>query len=133
LDHLVHQIELEGKQSEVDAIAIKDSKGLAEYYDIRQQLDKAARKMREIMTQPLHILPFLNPGRLVRVKQNDLDWGWGVIINFQKKTIRNPKDKGTQSQTYVMDVLLVSVMISKVRDTDANLIRCLLGCAIIGM
>lgn len=36
---------------------------------------------REVITHPTYLLPFFKePGRLVTVRYNDLDFGWGVVI-----------------------------------------------------
>lgn len=40
---------------------------------------------RDVITHPTYSLPFLQPGRLVKIKYQDLDFGWGVIINYQKR------------------------------------------------
>ena len=40
---------------------------------------------REVITHPTYSLPFLNNGRLVKVKHQNLDFGWGVVVNFQKR------------------------------------------------
>jgi hypothetical protein len=42
---------------------------------VKQQLAKLQGMLREVVNQPIHVLPFLQPGRLVRVKDGDTDWG----------------------------------------------------------
>jgi hypothetical protein len=39
--------------------------------------------IRSVIVQPLNSLPFLNAGRMVHVKDGDVDWGWGLITGFQ--------------------------------------------------
>lgn len=68
-----------------DAINIPDEHAVATYYDCRQQLDRMAADFREVITHPNYSLPFLQPGRLIKVKHKDLDFGWGVVINYQKR------------------------------------------------
>lgn len=41
--------------------------------------------------KPDHLLQFLNAGRLVHVVDGDDDWGWGCVVNFQKKAANNKK------------------------------------------
>jgi ATP-dependent RNA helicase DOB1 len=65
---------------------ILDEQLVAEYYEYRQQLDQMAADFREVVTHPTYALPFLRPGRLVKVKYEKLDFGWGVIINYQKRS-----------------------------------------------
>lgn len=59
---------------------------MAAYYDYRQQLDQMGEDFRAVITHPTYSLPFLQAGRLVRVKHKDADFGWGVVINFQKRS-----------------------------------------------
>lgn len=68
-----------------DAIVVPDEELVASYYDFRQQLDQMAADFREVITHPNYSLPFLQPGRLVKVKHQKLDFGWGVIVNYQKR------------------------------------------------
>ena len=77
------------------SIVIPDEKLVAEYYDIRQQLDSLNSDFREVVTHPTYSLPFLQPGRLVQIKHDTLDFGWGVIIDYQKRV--PPKVSGKSS------------------------------------
>jgi ATP-dependent RNA helicase DOB1 len=65
---------------------ISDEQLVAEYYEYRQQLDQMAADFREVVTHPTYALPFISPGRLVKVKYDKLDFGWGVIVNYQKRS-----------------------------------------------
>jgi len=38
--------------------------------------------MRKIIMLSENVGPFLLPGRLLRVKSQKVDWGWGVLLNF---------------------------------------------------
>jgi ATP-dependent RNA helicase DOB1 len=61
--------------------------------------------MRDVIMHPNFCLPFLQPGRLVKVKYRNHDFGWGAVVNF---TNRKPS-KGevlSPQQTIVVDVLL---------------------------
>jgi len=66
-------------------MVIADEAQIAEYYEIRQQLDQMTADFRQVVTHPTYSLPFLQPGRLVKIKYGKLDFGWGVIVNFQKR------------------------------------------------
>lgn len=105
------QEELRQAEEEKDAITIPDESLVAEYYGYRQQLDQMAADVREVVTHPTYSLPFLQPGRLVKVKYQKLDFGWGIIINYQKrlppKNRPVPKpDEFPPHEQYVVDVLL---------------------------
>lgn len=91
------------------SIVIPDEDNIADYYDLRQQLDILNKDLRDVLNHPTYALPFLQPGRLVRVKHEDLDFGWGVVVNYQKRIGSKGKplsaDESPQNQ-YIVDVLL---------------------------
>lgn len=96
---------------EKDAMTIEDEAVIAEYYKVRQQLEKHANDMRSFINHPSHCLPFLQPGRLVRVKHDNFDFGWGCVVNYQKRLDKGrnaEKDGGDipPQQQYIVDVLL---------------------------
>ncbi|SCZ95074.1 BZ3500_MvSof-1268-A1-R1_Chr11-3g03585 [Microbotryum saponariae] len=90
-------------------IVIPDEDNIADYYDLRQQLDLLNKDLRDVLNHPTYALPFLQPGRLVRVKHDDLDFGWGCVVNYQKRLGPSgkplPADEPAQNQ-YIVDVLL---------------------------
>lgn len=67
------------------AIVIPDENLVSQYYEYRQQLDQMTGDFREIITHPAYSLPFMRPGRLVKVKHQKVDFGWGVVVNYQKR------------------------------------------------
>ena len=77
--------ELQKEEAKKAAITIPDEELVASYYEYRQQLDQMAADFREVITHPNYVLPFLQPGRLVKVKHGKLDFGWGIIVNYQKR------------------------------------------------
>lgn len=83
---------------------------IAEYYNLRKQLDIFNKDLHDVLCHPTYALPFLQPGRLVHVKQEDIDWGWGVVVNYQKRVGPKgrplPEDEPPQN-TYIVDVLLL--------------------------
>lgn len=66
-------------------IVIPDEENIADYYELRQQLDILNKDLRDVLNHPTYALPFLQPGRLVRVKHDDMDFGWGCVVNYQKR------------------------------------------------
>uniref|UniRef100_A0A8C2H7Z5 Exosome RNA helicase MTR4 n=1 Tax=Cyprinus carpio TaxID=7962 RepID=A0A8C2H7Z5_CYPCA len=92
-------------EEEYNAIRIPNEESVVTYYKIRQQLAKLGKEIEEFIHKPRYCLPFLQPGRLVRVKKEDLDFGWGIVVNFQKKT--NVKAAvGDADPLFVVEVLL---------------------------
>lgn len=66
---------------------------VADYFDLRTQLDELAKDVTDVITHPSYILPFLQSGRLVKVKFDQKDFGWGIVVAFSKRT--QPKVKGS--------------------------------------
>ncbi|KAK7691605.1 ATP-dependent RNA helicase mtr4 [Cerrena zonata] len=103
--------ELQREEAKKAAIVIPDEEQVADYYEYRQQLDQMANDFKEVITHPTYSLPFLQPGRLVKVKYQKLDFGWGVVINYQKRTPPKNRpvpvpDEFPAHEQYVVDVLL---------------------------
>ncbi|KAI0718441.1 antiviral helicase [Cerioporus squamosus] len=102
---------LQKEEAKKAAITIPDEELVASYYEYRQQLDQMAADFREVITHPNYVLPFLQPGRLVKVKHEKLDFGWGIIVNYQKrlppKNRPGPKIEDIPAhEQYIVDVLL---------------------------
>ena len=58
-----------------------------------------------------HILPFLIPGRLIKIQDstNHIDYGWGIVVNFTRKVINIKGAKKTEQDgksQIIIDVLL---------------------------
>lgn len=100
----IHDLESERSQITIDNEAV-----IGEYYGVKDQLSKFKDEMKSIIIQPIHSLPYLQPGRLVLVKDGSLNWGWGVVVNFQKKQDKasgvTDGDSNVNAQ-YIVDVLL---------------------------
>jgi hypothetical protein len=49
---------------------------------------KVDKEIRKIVALPENVVPFLVPGRLVRIsittEEKEKDWGWGILVNFTK-------------------------------------------------
>ena len=75
-------VELGQEETKKAEMIIPDEDKIADYYDYRQQLDQLGADFREVITHPTYSLPFLQSGRLVKVKYGKLDFGWGVVINY---------------------------------------------------
>ncbi|KAI0777586.1 antiviral helicase [Trametes elegans] len=107
----VIEAELRKEEEKKAEIVVPGEELVASYYDYRQQLDQMAADFREVITHPNYSLPFLQPGRLVKVKHQKLDFGWGVIVNYQKrlppKNRPGPKLEDVPAhEQYIVDVLL---------------------------
>ena len=89
-------------KAEYEKIVIPNEEKALVYYKIRQQLEKLRRELHQYMVTPKYALPFMQPGRLVKVKNEDVDYSWGAVVNFQK----SPKSKADEAPKYIIEVLL---------------------------
>lgn len=86
-------------------MVIEGEEIVKEYHMLREQLTKMRRVFVDTMNQPIYCLPFLQPGRLVKVTEGPKEWGWGVVVNFQKKAGQDDRGMGSGGH-YIVDVLL---------------------------
>ncbi|XP_068105355.1 exosome RNA helicase MTR4 [Hyperolius riggenbachi] len=92
-------------EEQYNSIQIPNEESVVTYYKIRQQLAKLAKEIEEYVHKPKYCLPFLQPGRLVKVKSEEDDFGWGVVVNFSRKS--NVKQTtGELDPIYVVEVLV---------------------------
>ena len=59
--------EFENLEKEYESIEIPNEDQVMSYYKIRQQLNNLSNEMLRYIRKPQYILPFLQPGRLVKV------------------------------------------------------------------
>ena len=99
----LHDVETKRSQME-----ISDEGTIKEYYDLRKQLDTYTKDMRDVINHPNYCLQFMQVGRLVRIKYQDHDFGWGAVVNFTpRKPGRDQKAEDiTPQQSYIIDTLL---------------------------
>jgi ATP-dependent RNA helicase DOB1 len=72
-------------ETEKATMVIDDETTVREYYDLRQKLDAYRNDMYDVINHPSYSLRFMQPGRLVKVKYQDHDFGWGAVVNYQKR------------------------------------------------
>lgn len=87
-------------------MSISDEGTIREYYDLRKQLDSFTDDMKFVMSHPNHCLAFFQPGRLIHIKHQEYDFGWGVVVNYKQIRPKNTKEELTPHQQYSVDVLL---------------------------
>lgn len=83
----VSSLEKELQQLENDRsdVVIEDEATIRSYYELRKQLDAYAEDMRMVIIHPNYCLQFMQPGRLVEIKQKEHNFGWGAVINFARR------------------------------------------------
>lgn len=79
-------------QSCTELILEEDIKNAIEtpHYEYHRQSDQPTADFWEVITHSSYSLSFLLPGRLIKIKYRNSDFGWGVVINFQKRVPRGP-------------------------------------------
>lgn len=55
------------------------------------------------MNDPIYCLQFMQPGRLVRIRYLDMNFGWGAIVGYRQ---RERKTSESTADGYILDVLL---------------------------
>ena len=68
------EVLLAEKEAAKDAVVIADEPAVELYHNLNMQIDKCRVEMRDIVNHPKHIVPFLQPGRLVHVKVRGATW-----------------------------------------------------------
>lgn len=103
-----------------NTIHIDDEATVKEYYDLKKQLDVYQDDLRQVITHPGHILPFLKEGRVIKVKIDGMDFGWGMVCGFSKRVNkRNPSQSFTAHDSYIVKVFLYSIFV----DSPVNLVK----------
>ena len=64
---MTRTVELKNLEASHNAIEIANEDQVASYFKIRQQLDNLSKQLLSYIQKPQHLLPFLQPGRLVKV------------------------------------------------------------------
>ena len=72
-------------EASADAIQVKENDLVGQYYGLKAQLELVRNNIMKTVTRPDIILPFMQPGRLLKLKEGSADWGWGVVVSQKKK------------------------------------------------
>lgn len=97
--------ELEAQRENFD---IADETMVKECYDLRQQLKTYSKDMRDVINHPNYSLQFMQSGRLVKIKYQEHDFGWGAVVNFTpiKPGKGQKQEDMIPQESFVIDVLL---------------------------
>lgn len=110
------------KVEEFNAINIKNEEEISSYYHIRTELDALGVQFRNYLTKSEYLVPFLQPGRLVKIKHEKDEYDWGIVINFRKVAgddLRNKIKKKTNSKD--MDTkIIVDLLLHVAEEENAN-------------
>eukprot|EP00933_Yihiella_yeosuensis_P061634 TRINITY_DN64474_c0_g1_i1.p1 TRINITY_DN64474_c0_g1~~TRINITY_DN64474_c0_g1_i1.p1 ORF type:complete len:741 (+),score=201.03 TRINITY_DN64474_c0_g1_i1:328-2223(+) len=91
-----------------DDYAFNVDESIADYYYIAKELEKKKEERRQVIIRPENVAPFLNPGRLVYLKDGDTDWGWGILAAAAKKKLTDDQvlEGEDQEPQWVLDVFV---------------------------
>ena len=98
--------ELQRMEAQKSSMIIEDESNIRAYYELRKQLNTYAEDMRMVIIHPSYCLPFMQPGRLVEVKDGENDFGWGAVMNFARRAQKNSTEKLAPQEEWVLDVAM---------------------------
>lgn len=97
---------VQDKQKAFENFDIKDEASISSYHHIREQLDSLGKSYHGFYTNPQYLVPFLQPGRMVKVKTEEDEYDWGIIVNFKKDTKDDKRNPLKSVTRVIVDVLL---------------------------
>lgn len=99
--------ELQQLENDKSEMVIEDEATIRSYYELRKQLDAYAEDMRMVIIHPNYCLQFMQPGRLVEIKQKEHNFGWGAVINFARRAqSKDSSEKLEPQEQWQLDVAL---------------------------
>ncbi|GAB0496019.1 hypothetical protein MMPV_007329 [Pyropia vietnamensis] len=96
--------ELEKTRDAID-LGPLDAVQLREYVKLRDAAENLRAEMRTLVHQPATVVPFLQLGRLVRVRTPAADYGWGVIVSYRRRPASGKRSSPSE-EAFAMDALL---------------------------
>lgn len=96
---------VEKKKKELAAHKVDNETEISGYYQVEKQIGVLKEAVKNVITKPQHLVPFLQAGRLLHIVSCDRDFGWAALLNFHKKA--NPVDPLGLDVMYVLDVLML--------------------------
>jgi len=91
-------------EEKVSGIKVELEDEVSSYSRLRDQLTSLGKEFHSWLTKAQYIAPFLQPGRLVRIKSGDQEFGWGAIVNMKRQ--KPSGEASLEDDTFVIDVLL---------------------------
>ncbi|XP_065313106.1 exosome RNA helicase MTR4-like isoform X2 [Gordionus sp. m RMFG-2023] len=84
---------------ELESLDIDNESEISKFYKLRVKLEELNRDLRTIITKPEYILQYLQPGRMVKIKNNDDEFDWGIVVNFYRRA-KKTSSKLSSGNTY---------------------------------
>ncbi|XP_018575535.1 superkiller viralicidic activity 2-like 2 [Anoplophora glabripennis] len=108
------------KLEKFNSFDVKCEDQIAPYYNIRQELDSLGVQFRTYLTKSEYLIPFLQPGRLLKIKTQDAEYDWGAVVNFKKVQEILPGRKGRQGQSKAVTKVQVDLLLHVISENDAE-------------
>ncbi|KAL1117753.1 hypothetical protein AAG570_004068 [Ranatra chinensis] len=83
----IPQLESQIKKLQVDydRILVENEASYKVFYDLKQQQKELETRYYSSILKPEHLIPYLQPGRLVKVTgAAGEEYDWGIVVNFKK-------------------------------------------------
>ena len=72
-----------------------------------QELEEARAVIEAAIQQPDKALVFLRPGRLVRIREGAVEWGWGIVCSVSRRP-GTTDGLAAPASHYMLDTLLAT-------------------------
>ncbi|KAK5644373.1 hypothetical protein RI129_005673 [Pyrocoelia pectoralis] len=106
---------------EYKSFIIKNEEKVESYYNVRKELDALAVNFRGYITKSQYLIPFLQPGRLVKIKTEEAEYDWGMIVNFKKVADKKGKANPALSSTKIQVDILLNILPMKNEITNDSI------------
>lgn len=64
---------------------VEQESTIAEYHDLKEKIAVYEQDMKDVINHPNYCLPFIQPGRLVKIRNEKIVFDWGVVVNHNKR------------------------------------------------
>lgn len=108
-------------ENELKNLHIPDLEKIINYYRLNNKKIEYENNKAEIISHPTYALPFLSPGRMIFVKHNNIEYGWAVVIGFEKLNSNDNiyKENNLRMQ-YLIDVFMEIDIDSNIETKSGN-------------
>uniref|UniRef100_A0AC35TI48 Superkiller viralicidic activity 2-like 2 n=1 Tax=Rhabditophanes sp. KR3021 TaxID=114890 RepID=A0AC35TI48_9BILA len=103
------------KKALYDAIEIENEDELKNYFEIVHKIEELELACSAEIKKPNNILPFLYVGRLIKMKVDNSDFGWSILLDWKKTT-----KPGTELEPVVMYVISVAMFVNSRSEDEKN-------------
>ncbi|ODV88449.1 hypothetical protein CANCADRAFT_58742 [Tortispora caseinolytica NRRL Y-17796] len=100
------EAEKETLAKEIEATKVESEAEIRNYYELKSKMESYDNDMRKIVIHPGNSLKFLQPGRLLKIKVGEKDFGWCALIKYFKRPTNPRNPEYPPMEAYFLDVLV---------------------------